>query len=263
MNQVFNIRRFGNYCLKQVGEWMRGLFLHFISLAGVFTVLMLVFRFEEGDQPYITSSGAQFLIGLSFFVYIAKMSSNLSSQIAPRSRLVLYLTVPVSTLEKYLAHLLSVLLLYPFIFFAGILVAQYTSEFIASLVWQHSFNPGMPLEGFFSMWSQELDLYGINALGAWTLSIVALFTLGATIWKRSAFLKTIAAMVLINIVTVFIWIVSIGKGGASIGVVVLSIIDSKQDVMRVLVLLTYVTIAVFTLVGYMRMKELEVNETRK
>ncbi len=265
MNNIFSFRRFGNYCLKQVNEWKRGLFLQFISLAGVFTVFMLVFRFDDGDQPYIASGGAQFIIWMSFFVYIAKMSSNLSTQITPRSRLVLYLTVPASTFEKYMTHLLWVLVLYPFIFFSGILVAQYASEFLSSLIWQQSFNPGLPLEGLFSTWSQELDFYGINALWAWTLSIVAIFTLGATIWKRGAFLKTIAAMVMINIVSGFIWIISISRSdlvGLAMSIENLTIFDNEQEFMNALIFVSYITVAVFALVGYMRMKELEVNETK-
>ncbi len=268
MNNIFSFRRFGNYCLKQVNEWVRGIFLQFISLAGIYTILMLVFRFGDNDSlhPYIASTEAQAMIWLSFFVYIAKMSSNLSVQIGSRSRLTLYLTVPASTLEKYMAHLLSVLVLYPLIFFAGITVAQYGSEFLSTLIRQETFNPGMPLEGCFAIWDNpRVDLFGIRTFWLWTFSIVTLFTLGATIWKRGAFLKTIAAMVMINVIAVFVLIVSINSGelvGFAMMIDNFSFVENEEDIMNILVFSSYISVVVFALIGYMRMKELEVNETK-
>lgn len=86
------------------------------------------------------------------FIYIAKSSSSLADQIGIRSKRVVYLTVPVSTAEKYIAHLLSTIVLYPLLFFAAIVVAQYASELISSTIRGEMFNPGTPLQGCFSMW---------------------------------------------------------------------------------------------------------------
>ena len=120
---IFQPKRFWKYCTKQVYEWKRGLSLQFISLTGIYTLLMFIFHTD--GQPFITSSGAQMLIWLGFFIYIAKSSSSLADQIGIRSKRVVYLTVPVSTAEKYIAHLLSTIVLYPLLFFAAIVVAQY------------------------------------------------------------------------------------------------------------------------------------------
>ncbi len=267
MNNLLNMRRLGNYCLKQVNEWMRGLFLHFISIAGIYTILMLVFRFDsDGSQPYIVSGVSQFIIWLSFFVYIAKMSTNLSEQIGTRSRLVLYLAVPVSTLEKYVTHLLSVLVLYPFLFFAGIVVAQYASELFASLVWRHPFHPGIPLEGCFSFWSIDNGGPGMGVFWAVAFNVVALFTLGATIWKNNSFVKTIAAIVLFNIVMVFVWIATITQEEVVWTVMMADagvIFENEREIIRFLTISSYIPVIVFAIIGYMRMKELEVNETKK
>ena len=86
-----------------------------------------MFIFHTDGQPFITSSGAQMLIWLGFFIYIAKSSSSLADQIGIRPKRVVYLTVPVSTAEKYIAHLLSIIVLYPLLFFAAIVVANYAS----------------------------------------------------------------------------------------------------------------------------------------
>ena len=111
--------------------------------------------FHTDGQPFITSSGAQMLIWLGFFIYIAKSSSSLADQIGIRSKRVVYLTVPVSTAEKYIAHLLSTIVLYPLLFFAAIVVAQYASELISSTIRGEIFNPGTPLQGCFSMWKKQ------------------------------------------------------------------------------------------------------------
>lgn len=81
---IFQPKRFWKYCTKQVYEWKRGLSLQFISLTGIYTLLMFIFHTD--GQPFITSSGAQMLIWLGFFIYIAKSSSSLADQIGIRSK---------------------------------------------------------------------------------------------------------------------------------------------------------------------------------
>ncbi len=260
MNNVINISRLGNYCLKQINEWKRGLFPHFLSIAGVYTVLLFVFRFEAkaiGSQPYISSTTAQLIIWISFFVYMAKVSSSLSGLIGTRSKQVLYLILPVSAAEKYLAYLLTVLLLYPLIFFAGIAVAQYGSEFIASLVWRQPYCPGLPLEGCFA-WNNVFFYLSC------TLHIITIFMLGATYWKQNAFVKTISVCILVNIIQMFLWIVFL-TGEDIIIFAVNMYIRNMEDGGRFMSLLTafsYIPIVVFGFIGYMRLREMEVNETK-
>ena len=95
---IFQPKRFGN-CTKQVYEWKRGLSLQFISLTGIYTLLMFIFHTD--GQPFITSSGAQMLIWLGFFIYIAKSSSSLADQIGIRSKRVVYLTFGIDSRKIY------------------------------------------------------------------------------------------------------------------------------------------------------------------
>ena len=178
---IFQPKRFWKYCTKQVYEWKRGLSLQFISLTGIYTLLMFIFHTD--GQPFITSSGAQMLIWLGFFIYIAKSSSSLADQIGIRPKRVVYLTVPVSTAEKYIAHLLSIIVLYPLLFFAAIVVAQYASELISSTIRGEIFNPGTPLQGCFSMWKNSgfTTIFFVTSV----LSTIATFTLGATLWQKN------------------------------------------------------------------------------
>ena len=48
---IFQPKRFWKYCTKQVYEWKRGLSLQFISLTGIYTLLMFIFHTD--GQPFI------------------------------------------------------------------------------------------------------------------------------------------------------------------------------------------------------------------
>ena len=180
-SNFFSLKRFGRYCSKQIHEWKRGLLLQFFSLAGIYTLLMFLFHStdEEGLIPSIASTGIQIIIWLGFFVYIAKSASSLADQIGRRSKRVLYLVVPASTAEKYIAHLLWTIVLYPILFFAAILVAQYVSETASSMIRGEAFNPGTPLQGLLTFWNN--NMYSTSFLVNYTINIIVTFPLGATL----------------------------------------------------------------------------------
>ena len=267
-SNLFNPRRFGLYCSKQIHEWKRGLTLQFLALAGIYTLLMFLFHStdEEGLTPSIASTGTQIIIWLGFFVYIAKSASNLADQIGVRSKRVLYLAVPASTAEKYIAHLLWTVVLYPILFFAAILVAQYASEVFSSAIRNEPFNPGAPLQGMLTFWSG--NLYNVSFLVNYTLNTIVVFTLGATLWQKNSFLKTIAALFLLGIIVIFFYTTLLGKEELEsmfTYLVVGNYFDNFDETSFMWLLngVSAVEYLIFAYIGYMRMKELEINETKR
>lgn len=262
-SHLFSPKRFGRYCSKQIHEWKRGLWLQFFSLAGIYTILMVLFHSTE--NPSITTTGVQLLVWFGFFIYTAKSGSSLAEQIGGRSKRVLYLTVPASTAEKYIAHLLWTLILYPILFFAAIIVAQYTSEIISSTLRDESFNPGSPLQGLLSIWNGS---YSLASAIVWTINNIVTFTLGATLWQKNSFLKTIAAFFLLGIATSFFYTVSLDKEefeSLFTYLVVGNYFDNFKgtNILWFINCFTMVESVVLGYIGYMRMKELEINETKR
>lgn len=268
VSNFFNPRRFGLYCSKQIHEWKRGLTLQFLALAGIYTLLMFLFHHtdEEGSTPSIASTGIQIIIWLGFFVYIAKSASSLADQIGVRSKRVLYLAVPASTAEKYIAHLLWTAVLYPILFFAAILVAQYASEVFSSAIRNEPFNPGTPLQGMLTFW--EGNLYNVSSLVNYTINIIVTFTLGATLWQKNSFLKTIAALFLLGIIVIIFYTTLLGKEELEsmfTYLVVGNYFDNFDSTSFIWLIngVSTVEYLLFGYIGYMRMKELEINETKR
>ena len=242
--------------------------LQFFSLAGIYTLLMFLFHStdEEGLIPSIASTGIQIIIWLGFFVYIAKSASSLADQIGRRSKRVLYLVVPASTAEKYIAHLLWTIVLYPILFFAAILVAQYVSETASSMIRGEAFNPGTPLQGLLTFWNN--NMYSTSFLVNYTINIIVTFTLGATLWQKNSFLKTIAACFLLGIIVIIFYTTLLGKEELEsmfTYLVVGNYFDSfnNNDFVWILNGISAVEYLLFGYIGYMRMKELEINETKR
>lgn len=266
-SNFFSLKRFGRYCSKQIHEWKRGLLLQFFSLAGIYTLLMFLFHRtdDQGLIPSIASTGIQIIIWLGFFVYIAKSASSLADQIGRRSKRVLYLVVPASTAEKYIAHLLWTIVLYPILFFAAILVAQYVSETASSMIRGEAFNPGTPLQGLLTFWN---NMYSTSFLVNYTINIIVTFTLGATLWQKNSFLKTIAACFLLGIIVIIFYTTLLGKEELEsmfTYLVVGNYFDSfdNNDFIWILNGISAVEYLLFGYIGYMRMKELEINETKR
>ena len=264
-NNFFSPRRFGRYCAKQIHEWKRGLLLQFFSLAGIYTILMFLYHPSGGEAPAIASTGIHILIWFGFFIYIAKSGSSLAEQIGVRAKRVLYLTVPASTTEKYIAHLLWTCILYPILFFAAIAVAQYASEIVSSTIRNEAFNPGTPLQGVLSFWN---GAYSASMLVSWTVNTIVTFTLGATLWQKNSFLKTIAALFLLGIATSFFYTVSLDKEefeSLFTYLVVGNYFDNFKgtNILWFINCFTMVESVVLGYIGYMRMKELEINETKR
>lgn len=267
-SNFFSLKRFGRYCSKQIHEWKRGLLLQFFSLAGIYTLLMFLFHRtdDQGLIPSIASTGIQIIIWLGFFIYIAKSASSLADQIGVRSKRVLYLVVPASTAEKYIAHLLWTIVLYPILFFAAILVAQYVSEAASSIIRSEAFNPGTPLQGSLSFWND--NMYSTSFLVNYTINIIVTFTLGATLWQKNSFLKTIAACFLLGIIVVFFYTNLLDTEELESLFTYLVVGNffknfDNNDFIWILNGISAVEYLLFGYIGYMRMKELEINETKR
>ena len=101
-----------------------------------------------------------------------------------------------------------------------------------------------------------------------TVNTIVTFTLGATLWQKNSFLKTIVALFLLGIIIIFLYTISLG--GDEIEslftfIVIGNYFDSFNhiDLLWLLNGVNIVESIVFGYIGYMRMKELEINETKR
>lgn len=181
-----------------------------------------------------------------------------------RPKRVVYLTVPVSTAEKYIAHLLSIIVLYPLLFFAAIVVAQYASELISSTIRGEIFNPGTPLQGCFSMWKNSgfTTIFFVTSV----LSTIATFTLGATLWQKNSFLKTVSALFLFSIVFSFscsLFLTNEEIGSAVSYLFIGKFFDNSSNFFWLINTVQIAETTILGYIGYLRLKELEINETKR
>lgn len=225
-------------------------------------IIDVYFPYGRPAVHYIKRCTNAYLFG--FFIYIAKSSSSLADQIGIRSKRVVYLTVPVSTAEKYIAHLLSTIVLYPLLFFAAIVVAQYASELISSTIRGEMFNPGTPLQDCFSMWKNSgfTTIFFVTSV----LSTIATFTLGATLWQKNSFLKTVSALFLFSIVFSFscsLFLTNEEIGSAVSYLFIGKFFDNSSNFFWLINTVQIAETIILGYIGYLRMKELEINETKR
>ena len=159
---------------------------------------------------------------------------------------------------------MSIIVLYPILFFAAIVVAQYASELISSTIRGEIFNPGTPLQSCFSMWKNSgfTTIFFVTSV----LSTIATFTLGATLWQKNSFLKTVSALFLFSIVFSFscsLFLTNEEIGSAVSYLFIGKFFDNSSNFFW---LINTVQIAETTILGYilyLRLKELEINETKR
>ena len=112
------------------------------------------------------------------------------------------------------------------------------------------------------------DRYSTSFLVNYTINIIVTFTLGATLWQKNSFLKTIAACFLLGIIVIIFYTTLLGKEELEsmfTYLVVGNYFDSfdNNDFIWILNGISAVEYLLFGYIGYMRMKELEINETKR
>lgn len=150
------------------------------------------------------------------------------------------------------------------LFFAAIVVAQYASELISSTIRGEIFNPGTPLQGCFSMWKNSgfTTIFFVTSV----LSTIATFTLGATLWQKNSFLKTVSALFLFSIVFSFscsLFLTNEEIGSAVSYLFIGKFFDNSSNFFWLINTVQIAETTILGYIGYLRLKELEINETKR
>ena len=247
-NQVFSISRFGAYLNKYFSEY-RGLRLQFAILTGVFAALQFIF----GSKPDFFNASA------ALFLFAIISASSLNYFFTPRARKIKFLLTPASQFEKFLAMVVHLYIYIPIMFAVALFVAQYCATLVTAL-----FTLSMP--------QFEAPFAGIDVDGSVVLlyilsylPAVAFYLMGATIFTKNSFLKTTGLYIVVSFA--FMLLMTIAVGAHAIGVNAFSEWENFDTVNRAganfMIVMTVVVTLLFFGVSYMRISEMEVNETKK
>lgn len=246
-NQIFSFQRFGNYLMKYFTEY-RSLRLQFIILTVIFTALMSI---SGGEMNFFSLSAAMYIFAIVTASYFTAFFS-------PRASKIKFLLIPVSQFEKFLAMLVHLYIYIPLMFAVMLLVAQYCATLLSALLTLTAPHFALPYAGV-SIPSEVLGLYTLSYMEG-----VAFYLMGATIFKRFSFLKTtglwlamgMVFMLLMTIATVFHAV----SAGAFNHYSEFETVNSTAS--NFFIVISLVVTILFLIVAYMRITEMEVNETK-
>lgn len=248
-NQIFSLNRFGSYLLKYFSEY-RSLRLQLLILTGVFTTLMCITGGSLSFYGVITPA---------MFIFAIVTATHMGSMFNPRANKIKFLLTPVSKLEKLLAMVVHLYILVPVMFAVSIFVAQYMAMLLVAL-----FSLSLP----HFEWPYAGIVVDTTALGLYVMSYVsgvAFYLMGTTIFTRHTFLKTTGLLLLLNFVFGALMSVAIGMHAFSVGAFTnfenFELVDEVGG--NFLVVMTVVVTLLYLGIAYMRIAEMEVNETKK
>ncbi|MFR1236151.1 MAG: hypothetical protein ACLSC9_07435 [Barnesiella sp.] len=263
INNIFDPARFGKYYLKELNENKKSLLLQAVSFTLVLTIVL--FMRENTLLDSEKSKLAFSFIYLIFLMTGAKYSSAFSKQIGLRSNKVMYLMVPSSTFEKFLTQIINITILFPSLFIASLFIAQYLSPLFYSLFWGGEIIFRVPFEGIYPYYGED-NIYGSGTiLSFFYISTVSLFLLGATIWQKNSFLKTFISLIGIHVLfTICMSIFVVHTDLTSIiNMISLNLLEADTEKIKIFAKLSYTLfILIIWIISYIRLSELEINETK-
>lgn len=248
-NQIFSLNRFNTYLKKYFSE-NRSIRIQFIILAGAFAAIMSM---SGGEINFFSLTAAMFIFGIV-------LASTFSSYFNTRVNKIQFILTPVSQFEKFLAMVLHLYVAVPVMFAVVLLVAQYVAILVVALFTLSFPQFTWPYAGI------EIDSSLLMPYISSYCSAVAFYLLGATLFTRNTFLKTTGLSLLLS----FVVSILIGISGA-LHFISLAAMTNLQHLQNADFQLYqnagYVVSAIITLlflyIAYMRMCEMETNETKK
>ncbi len=247
-NQLFSVSRFGNYMIKYFAEF-RSLRLQFIILTACFTVIMSL---SGGSVSFFSLSAAM-------FIFAIVQASSLSAFFTPRINKIKFLLVPASQFEKFMVVLVHLYLYIPLMFAVMLFVAQYCAILVTSLFTLSIPQFTLPYAGV-SIDTDLLGMYCLSYVGG-----VAFYLMGATIFARHSFLKTTGLSLVMGFIVMLLMSVSVLfhalKIGAYGGFDAFDDVDSAAG--NFMIGISVLASLLYLAIAYMRITEMEVNETKK
>lgn len=223
VNQTFNWNRFTATLRKEVVENRRALIFTTLCIYGLLTLLMLLGNFTSGITDSVQSSldaktPQLFVVSILSFVMTVSASLSFKGLTTKTGRTSMF-TSPSSTLEKFLTNIL--------IYIVGLLVVYLACAQLADLtriaiLWffkSDSFVVPGPIN-FLNSFNNSIIYYqehypisgGLFDYFAWItffglLTNAGLYLLGSIVWPRLSFLKTFAAVYVIQLVLLLIAVI--------------------------------------------------------
>lgn len=248
-NQLFSLPRFGNYLKKYFIENNRSLRLQFIILTAIFTFIMSL---SGGEVDFFSLTAAM-------YIFAIVTASTLSSCFVPRANKIRFLLVPASQFEKLLAMIVHLYIYIPLMFAVMLFVAQYCAVLVSALFTLSMPEFALPYAGI----SIDTDMLGLYLLSY--VEAVAFYLMGATIFSRHTFLKTTGLWLALGFVMMLL--MSIGIAVHAVSVAAFNQIENFENVNSVavnfLLVLSIVITLLYWAISYLRITEMEVNETKK
>ncbi len=250
MNQIFSLPRFGNYCMKFYTENYKDIFFMFL---GITIALSLIIMTDE----YYISYGINLLV---FFIFSIINASRFSRNINPRAKKIEFLLTPASPFEKFLSYLLHIYVAIPIIYAIALLCAQYLAMLITTVFTLTPYEWTLPFS--IVQWGSDSWVF----MMVWMTS-VAYFFFGSTVWTKNSLLASLAIVFFFGFFCSSIW---------SLGAVSMLFdkdwtfilnasraIDNIENIMTVgVITISVLSTLAFLTIGYMRITEYEVNETK-
>lgn len=247
-NQIFSFSRFGAYLMKYFSEY-RALRLQFIILTATLAVLMSMTGSTLG---FFSLSGIMYIFAI---ITASKMSILFSTRVNK----IKFLMTPVSQFEKLLAMVFHLYIYIPVMFAVSILIAQYCATLLTALMTFSMPEFAMPYDGIGFEW---------NMVGAYFLSYCgasAFYLMGATLFTRHTFLKTTGLSLVLGFILVIL--VSVGMSMHIFSRVALNEFNDVENILTnttpLMVIFSVVITLLYLGVAYLRITEMEANETRK
>lgn len=247
-NQIFSMARFGAYLKKFFAEY-RNLHLQFIIMTGLLTFFMFV------------NGGRLSFVFLTFVLFVFAISSatRMSVLFSERAKKIKFLLVPASQFEKLLAMVVYLYIYIPLMYIAALFLAQYCASIITAmfaLTWPHFEMPFAAVE----IYNDLLIPYIMSYMTA-----VSFYLMGATIFTKHSFLRTTCLALAVGLIfTVF---TSMGVAMHAFSVAMMSRFDNFGAVIgsgaTFLSVMNIVVTLLFLAITYMRITEMEANETKK
>ena len=215
MNNVFDIKRFGNYFLYDLRRGWNNYGISLLILGVIPAIVFLCFQFFSlisGNGIQETPDEMKFMALIVtcvvvFFGAGAKLYGFLTEKKAGSD----FLMLPASTLEKWLLMALIVCIVLPVILFA-LLIA---TDFLMNLIFPIAYGERIFGLGLGAELTEMLDAEGISfnfpaiMFLSWCENIL-IFTLGAICFKKAKVAKTLLCCMLVGMVCSTLMVLFLG-----------------------------------------------------
>lgn len=218
MNNTFNIRRFGLIVRKDFIENWKRYALMFLTMAGCIAVVLIIISIIEyenvvswtidGNTIGLVQAMTKDLvsaISIMFPIFGIIFASILMNPMNDKVKRISYLTIPASSLEKFLTRWVTMTVGYIIAFFValwivdllrvGICSVKYPDMDIAFLDFSKMIYSRHDSERYYSVF-QDIRIF-VFSLSIYFL-VQSLMILGSTFWEKATFIKTFAVIIIIG-----------------------------------------------------------------